>query len=86
MLCLMYDFFSATTRTIYLVIVSNNTDCSWRFFLYQVLTSEKVDYIFRISKLLVKTLFQIKGKQGEQQRTPWWSSIMSCVPSIVNIL
>ena len=32
MLSLMYDFFSVTTRTIYLVIVSNNIDCSWRFF------------------------------------------------------
>ena len=60
MLCLMYDFFSATTRSIYLVIVSNNIDCSWRF-LYQVLTSEKVDYIYSKSKLLIKTLFQIKG-------------------------
>ena len=30
-------------------------------FLYQVLTSEKVDYIFSKSKLLIKTLFQIKG-------------------------
>ena len=60
MLCLMYDLFSATTLTIYLVIVSNNIDCSWRF-LYQVLTSEKVDYIFSKSKLLIKTLFQIKG-------------------------
>ena len=46
MLCLMYDFFSATTRSIYLVIVINNIDYSWRF-LYQVLTSEKVDYIYR---------------------------------------
>ena len=44
----------------YLVIVSNNIDCSWRF-LYQVLTSEKVVYIFSKSKLLIKTLFQIKG-------------------------
>ena len=52
MLCLMYDFFSANTRTIYLVIVSNNMDCSWRF-LYQVLTSEKVDYIVSKSKLLI---------------------------------
>ena len=61
MLCLMYDFFSVTTRTIYLVMVSNNIDGSWRF-LYQVLTSEKVVfYIFSQSKLLIKTLFQIKG-------------------------
>ena len=59
-LCLMYDFFSANTRTIYLVIASNNIDCSWRF-LYQVLTSEKVVYILEKSKLLIKTLFQIKG-------------------------
>ena len=28
MLWLMYDFFSANTRTIYIVIVSNNIDCS----------------------------------------------------------
>ena len=32
MLCFMYDFFSATTRKIYLVIVSNQIDCSLRFF------------------------------------------------------
>ena len=60
MLCLMYDFFSANTRTIYLVIVSNNIDCSWRRF-YQILTSEKVNDIYSKSKLLIKTLFQIKG-------------------------
>ena len=60
MLCLMYDFFSATTRTIYLVIVSNNIDVLGNF-LVQVLTSEKVVYIFSKSKLLIKTLFQIKG-------------------------
>ena len=58
MLWLMYDFFSATTRAIYLDIVSNNIDCSLRF-LYQVLTSEKVDNILSKSKLLIKTLFQI---------------------------
>ena len=52
--------FSANTRTLYLVIVSNNIDVLGDF-LYQVLTSEKVDYIFSKSKLLIKTLFQIKG-------------------------
>ena len=45
MLCSMYMLFSATTQTIYTVIVSNNMNCCWRF-LHQVLTSEKVDYIF----------------------------------------
>ena len=40
-----------------LVIVSNNIDCSWRF-LYQVLTSEKVVYIFSESKLLIKVYFK----------------------------
>ena len=55
-------------------------------FLHQVLTSEKFDYIFSKSKLLIKTLFQIKGLSGEQQRTLWLSSIMSCVPSIVDRL
>ena len=29
-------FFSATKRTIYLVIVSNNIDCSWRFFVSRI--------------------------------------------------
>ena len=53
-------FFSANTRTIYLVIVSNNI-IALGDFLYQVLTSEKVVYIFSKSKLLIKTLFQIKG-------------------------
>ena len=60
MLCLMYDFFSATTRTIYLVLVSNNIDCSWRFFVSNF-NSEKVVNIFSKSKLLIKSLFQIKG-------------------------
>ena len=54
--------------------------------MYQVLTSEKFVYIFSKSKMLIKTLFQIKGYYGEQQRTLWWPSIMSCVPSIVSIL
>ena len=60
MLCLMYDFFSANTRTIYLVIVSNIIFVLGDF-LYQVLTSEKDEYIFSKSKLLIKTLFQIMG-------------------------
>ena len=55
-------------------------------FLYQELPSEKVVYIFSKSKLLIKTLSQIKGLLGEQQRTLCWSFIMSCVPSIVSIL
>ena len=60
MLCLMYDFLPVTTRTIYLVIV-NTILIVLGDFLNQVLTSEKVVYIFTKSKLLIKTLFQIKG-------------------------
>ena len=52
--------FSANTRTIYLVIVSK-IFIALGDFLYQVLTSEKVVYIFSKSKLPIKTLFQIKG-------------------------
>ena len=66
MLCLMYDFFSANTRTIYLVIVSNNIYCIWRF-LYQVSTSEKVVYIFSKSKLLIKTLY-FKFRANKESR------------------
>ena len=60
MLGLIYDFFSANTRTIYLVIVST-TLIVLGDFLHQVLTSEKVVYIFSKSKLFIKTLFQING-------------------------
>ena len=58
MLYLIYDYFSAVTRTICLVIMSKNVDCFCRF-LYQFLTSEKLVIGFSNSKLFVKTLFQI---------------------------
>ena len=63
MLCLMYDFISPPTRKIYLIIMSNNIDCSWRFFLYQVLSSEQVDYILANQSCLSKLYFKLRAIQ-----------------------
>ena len=56
MIYLMKDF-SASKRTIYVVTVSKNMDCSCGFI--SVLTSGKLAILFSKSKLLIKTLFQI---------------------------
>ena len=55
MLCLIYDYLSAVTRTIYLVTMSKNLDCVCKF-MYQFLTSEKLVIFLSNSKLLIKTL------------------------------